>query len=258
MDEIAQFKQTTRGVWARGDYHVVAELIWDVGAHVTARVDVGPGDEVRDVACGTGNAAIAAATRGASVTGLDLTPELLDRARGNARDAGVDVRWFEGDAEALQFDEESFDVVLSTFGCMFAPRHEVVARELARVLRSGGRLGLCTFPPDGTIGEFFDIVARHLAPEPAFAAPPILWGDEEHVRSLFDRSGIVLEFERAVVEERFASADAACRSLRNDLRARDARARAPRRARRLGAAPRRARGSVRAAQSCEERHGRLP
>jgi SAM-dependent methyltransferase len=209
MDEIAQFKQTTRAIWARGDYHIVAELIWDVGAHVTSRVDVGRGDEVLDVACGTGNAAIAAANRGASVTGLDLTPELLDRARANARDVGVDVRWAEGDAEALPFDDESFDVVLSTFGCMFAPRHEVVARELARVLRPGGRLGLCTFPPDGTIGEFFDIVGCHLPAPPAFAAPPILWGDEEHVRALFDGSGIALELERAVVEERFASADAA-------------------------------------------------
>lgn len=115
------------------------------------------------------------------------------------------MEWVEGDAEALPADDESFDVVVSTFGCMFAPRHDVTAGELARVLRPGGRLGLCNWTPEGSVGEFFATVGAHLPPLPSFASPPPLWGSEEHVRNLFDGTGIELEFDREVVDLKLTS-----------------------------------------------------
>jgi ubiquinone/menaquinone biosynthesis C-methylase UbiE len=131
---------------------------------------------VLDVACGTGNAAIRAAQAGGEVVGLDLTPELFEAGRRLAKQAGVSVEWTEGDAEAIPFENESFDVVLSTLGCMFAPRHRVTATELARVLRPGGRLGQCNWTPEGSQGEFFRALGAYVPPLPAFAQPPLLWG----------------------------------------------------------------------------------
>ena len=124
------------------NYDAVAELVWSAGERLVGRVGVQVGQDVLDVACGTGNATIPAAEAGASVVGLDLTPELFARARERADEAGVAIDWVEGDAESLPFPDASFDVVLSTFGCQFAPRHDVTARELARVLRPDGRLGV--------------------------------------------------------------------------------------------------------------------
>jgi SAM-dependent methyltransferase len=202
---IAEFKQRSRAVWAAGDYPSVARHLADVGRGIVRLLDIRPGEEVLDVACGAGNATIPAARAGASVTGVDLTPELLDAARESAAEAGVRVRWEEGDAEALPVEDESVDVVLSTFGCMFSPRHEVAARELTRVLRPGGRLGLCNWTPEGSIGGFFAVVGGHLPPLPEYASPPPLWGSADHVRQLFDGTGIQLEFEPDVVELRFGS-----------------------------------------------------
>ena len=202
---IAEFKQRSRAVWAAGDYPSVARHLGDVGRRIVGRLDVRPGEAVLDVACGAGNAAIPAARAGARVIGVDLTPELLDAARESAAEAGVQARWEEGDAEDLPIEDESVDVVLSTFGCMFAPRHEVAARELARVLRRSGRLGLCNWTPDGSIGGFFAVVGGHLPALPEYASPPPLWGSADHVRRLFDGTGVRLEFERDVVELRFGS-----------------------------------------------------
>lgn len=200
LDEIAAAKTAARATWAAGDYDTIAEPLWPAGAAVVQATGVRPGDKVLDVACGTGNAAVQAGQTGADVIGLDLTPELFEAARGRAAAAGVDVEWLEGDAEDLPFDDESFDVVLSTFGCMFAPRHDVVAGELARVLRPGGRLGLCSWTPEGTIGDFFRTIGAHLPQPPAFAKPPLLWGDERHVRTLFAGTGITLQLTRDRVE----------------------------------------------------------
>ena len=127
----------------------MAKLILPVGEGVVAVTGVSEGDAVLDVACGTGNAAIPAARTGATVTGLDITPELLQDAAANADAAGVALTLIEGDAEDLPFEDESFDVVVSTFGCMFAPRHEVAAAEIARVLKPGGRIGICAWTPTG-------------------------------------------------------------------------------------------------------------
>jgi len=145
----------------------------------------------------------------ARVAGLDLTPELLDEGRRLAAKEGVDVAWVEGDAEALPFDDASFDLVVSTFGCMFAPRHDVAAREIARVLRPGGRFGICSWTPESSIGDLFRTVGAHLPPSPAFASPPPMWGSEPHVRRLFEGTGIELECERDEVVFRFDSVEEA-------------------------------------------------
>jgi SAM-dependent methyltransferase len=147
-----------------------------------------------------GNAAIPAAQAGASVTGLDLTPAMLEAARARGKAAGVAVEWTEGDAEDLPFGDQRFDVILSTFGCMFAPRHEVVADEIARVLRPGGRVGICAWTPEGSIGDFFRAVGTYLPPQPEFVSPPLMWGDERYVRELFEGTGIGFEFEREVAD----------------------------------------------------------
>src|SRR5688572_27185400 len=144
-DEIAALKERHHATWAAGDYAAVAAYIEDVAALCAERAGVGPGAELLDIATGTGNVALEAAQRGATVTGLDLTPGLLETARERAAAAGLDIAWVTGDAEALPFQDGSFDAATSTFGLMFAPRHAVAARELTRVLRPGGRFVLSTW-----------------------------------------------------------------------------------------------------------------
>jgi SAM-dependent methyltransferase len=204
-----QMKQAARATWAAGDYPAIAERqLWPVGERVVRRAAVLPGEDVLDVACGTGNAAIRAAQAGGRVVGVDLTPELLEAGRGIAAREGVDVEWIEGDAEALPVEDAAFDVVLSVFGCMFAPRHAVVAAELARVLRPGGRLCITAWTPEGTIGELFRTLGGYMPPPPPVAQPPLLWGSEDHVRELFDGTGIELAFARETVAfPRFDSVD---------------------------------------------------
>jgi ubiquinone/menaquinone biosynthesis C-methylase UbiE len=198
-DVLDGLKQRARETWRAGNYDAVAEGIRDVGPEVVRRAAVRAGDDVLDVACGTGNATIPAARTGARVVGIDITPELFEPARRHAEEAGVEVEWTPGDAEALSFPDESFDVVLSTFGVMFAPRHRVAAAEAARVLRPGGRMVVAAWTPDGIVGELFATVGRHLPPPPPIAEPPILWGTEPHVREILDGSGVDLSFDRAVV-----------------------------------------------------------
>jgi SAM-dependent methyltransferase len=193
-------KDRARRTWAVGDYDAVAEGIWEVGQRIVRAADVRPGERVLDVAAGTGNAAIRAAEAGATVTALDLTPELFAPGRRRAAEAGVEIEWVEGDAEALPFEDGSFDVVLSTFGVMFAPRHRVAAAELARVLRPGGRLAVAAWAPDGTVGHLFRTVAAHLPPPPPVAEPPLGWGDPEHVTDRFAETGLALTFRRETLD----------------------------------------------------------
>jgi SAM-dependent methyltransferase len=140
--------------------------------------------------------AIPAATLGASVTGLDLTPELLEVARRRATDAGVQVSWIEGDAEELPFQNATFDRVTSCFGVIFAPRHQRTAGELARVARPGATIAFTAWTPEGLNGQMFKVLGSHMPPPPPEMQSPLLWGNEEHVRSLFAGSGIELTFER--------------------------------------------------------------
>jgi SAM-dependent methyltransferase len=209
MSALEELKQRTRASWAAGDYPAIAQRqLWPVGQRIVTRAGVAPGDDVLDVACGTGNAALRAAQAGGRVVGVDLTPELFVAGRQLAADAGVDIEWIEGDAEDLPVEDESFDVVVSVFGCMFAPRHEVTAHELARVLRSGGRLCVSAWTPEGVMGTFFRTLGGYMPPPPPFAEPPLLWGSEEHVRELFAGTGVELEFERETLEvPRFDSVD---------------------------------------------------
>jgi SAM-dependent methyltransferase len=198
---LADMKQRVRATWAAGNFPEVARRgLWPVGERLVRRIGVHAGERVLDVACGTGNAAVRAAQAGGEVVGVDLTPELFDAAQREAAAAGVSVEWVEGDAEALPFPDESFDVVLSTFGVMFAPRHRVAAAELARVLRPGGRLGLCNWTPEGEQGQIFRALGGFAPPPPPFAEPPLPWGTESHVRELFEGTGIELQFERDVVD----------------------------------------------------------
>jgi SAM-dependent methyltransferase len=200
MAELSQMKQQQRAMWAMGDYPSIAERIATAGATAVEAGVVGQGDVVLDVACGTGNATIPAARTGAKVTGLDLTPELLEEGRRRAADAEVDIEWVEGDAEQLSFDDASFDVVISVFGCMFAPDHRKAAEEIARVLKPGGRMAVCAWTPEGSIGKFFRLTTSHMPPPPEGFQPPVQWGTEEHVRELFVGTGVELEFDRATVE----------------------------------------------------------
>ncbi|HVV58770.1 MAG TPA: methyltransferase domain-containing protein [Gaiellaceae bacterium] len=206
--DVDTLKAAHHATWASGDYAAIAELIDEVPPrHLLRAAGVGPGQIVLDVATGTGNVALQAAAAGAEVVGLDLTPELFDVARRRAEALGVDVEWVSGDAEDLPYGDEAFDRVLSTFGIQFAPRHEVVAAELARVCKPGGVIGLCNWTPEGKVGELFAIMSRYLPPAPSYASPPPLWGDEEHVRELFADADVILEFERGTTPFRFDSAE---------------------------------------------------
>src|SRR5215208_7297612 len=161
MTPLAELKRTHRATWAAGDYPAVAERIDEVPPRdLLERIEIRPGEDVLDVATGTGNAALRAAAAGANVVGLDLTPERFERARSREAELGVEGDWVEGDAEALPFADESFDAVLSIFGIQFAPRHEITAAELARVCRPGGRIGLVNWTPEGLIGELFKIMGK--------------------------------------------------------------------------------------------------
>ncbi len=191
-----EFKERQRAMWAAGDYGTLSEYIKDVGELVVARAGVETSMRVLDVACGTGNAALPAARAGAHVTGLDLVPELLEGGRRNAAAAGVEIDWVEGDAEELPFDNGAFDRVFSTFGHMFAPRHRRTADEIVRVCRKGGVVAICCWTPEGTVGDVFRASGSYMPPPPDFAAPPILWGTEEHVREMFGSVATDIEFER--------------------------------------------------------------
>jgi SAM-dependent methyltransferase len=209
-DGLADLKHEHRAAWASGDYaHVAERLVGDViPAHVLDRAAVRTGARVLDLAAGTGNIAVRAAQAGARVTALDLAPELLQRGRERAAAAGVEIEWVEGDAEDLPFEDGRFDCVLSTLGIQFAPRHVVAASEAVRVTRSGGTIGLANWTPRGHIGQVLRTVGAHTPRPPAFASPPALWGDEDHVRSLLEPHGVAVECEPGMNPfTGFASAD---------------------------------------------------
>jgi SAM-dependent methyltransferase len=191
-----EFKQMQRAMWAAGDYSALSEEIRDVGELLVERADVVAGMRVLDVACGTGNAALPAARRGAEVTGLDLVPTLLQAGREKAASADLEIEWVEGDAERLPFEDGSFDRVLSTFGHMFAPRHRDTADEMARVCRRGGLVSICCWTPEGVTGDVLGASASYLPPPPEYAAPPLLWGTEEHVQEMFGPVATGFDFER--------------------------------------------------------------
>ncbi len=180
MDVLESFKAAQKLGWA---HFAPLEAVTTIpAAELVKRASLRPGQRVLDVACGTGVVAVTAARLGAKVTGLDLTPELLERARENSQIAGVEIDWHEGDAEKLPFDDATFDIVLSQFGHIFAPRPEVAVAEMLRVLKRGGTVAFSTWPPDLFIGRMFTIVGRYMPPPPPGVAPPPQWGDPNVIR----------------------------------------------------------------------------
>lgn len=182
----SELKARHAKMWALGDYPSMVEtFLLPLGPHLVSACNIRPGTTVLDVAAGTGNASIPAAQAGAKVTASDLTPELLEAGRKRADAAGVALDWVVADAEHLPFEDESFDVVMSSIGCMFAPHHQDVADELVRVCKPGGAIGLLCWTPEGMIGALFRAIGPFAPPPPPGAQPPPLWGSEQHLAELF-------------------------------------------------------------------------
>jgi SAM-dependent methyltransferase len=197
-DPFAQFKAVQREGWAL--FAPFETFTTMTAARLVAHARVRAGQAVLDVGCGTGVVAITAARAGAHVRGLDLSPALLEHARGNAALAGVEIEFREGDAEALPYEDASFDVVLSQFGHIFAPRPEVATAELLRVLKPGGTIAFSTWPPEHFVGRMFALIASKMPPPPGAApAPPPLWGDPNVVRQRLGDAVTDLRFDRDVM-----------------------------------------------------------
>lgn len=194
-------KTRHRKMWASGDYPLMVEtFLLPLGPRLIDACAIAPAARVLDVAAGTGNAAIPAAQRGAVVTASDLTPELLDAGRRRAEAAGLQLDWIEADAEHLPFEDESFDVVISSIGVMFAPHHQESADELVRVCRPGGTIGLMSWTPEGMIGGLFRAMKPFAPAPPPGAQSPPLWGSEEHLTGLFGGRVDFHVLERDVLE----------------------------------------------------------
>ena len=190
---LAKFKEAQREGWSK--FAPLEAFTTPAAARLVKFAEVKPDQAVLDVACGTGVVAVTAARLGARVCGIDLTPALLERARDNSAVAGVEIDWREGDVEALPFRDAQFDVVLSQFGHMFAPRPEVAISEMLRVLKSGGTIAFSTWPPELLIGSSFALVARYMPPPPGVAPSP-QWGDIQIVRQRLGAAVENIRFDR--------------------------------------------------------------
>ena len=197
MDSLEAFKASQRQGWAH--FAPFEAHTTPCAARLVKHARVRPGQRVLDVACGTGVVSITAARLGARATGVDLTPELLERARENARIAAVDIDWHEGDVEKLPFGDASFDIVLSQFGHIFAPRPEVAIGEMLRVLKPGGTIAFSTWPPELCVGRIFALSASYMPPPPPGVAPPAQWGDPGVVRQRLGSAVRDIVFDRATM-----------------------------------------------------------
>lgn len=209
-EQAVDLRQVTRiqqGIWSQGDFSRIGVMGQIVAENLAETANVRAGERVLDVACGAGNGAIAAARRTWEPTvGLDYVPALLERGRERAAAERLDVEYVEGDAQEMPFEDGSFDVVMSTFGAMFAADHQRTADELLRVCRPGGRIAMANWTPAGFIGTVFRTVAAH-APPPPGVTPPPLWGTEEHLRELFGDRVSELNLTPRYLTMRFRSAD---------------------------------------------------
>lgn len=193
--DFAAIKQRQQATWASGDYAVIGSTLQIVGESLCEAMDLRAGSRVLDVAAGNGNATLAAAHRWCEVTSTDYVPALLQRGRERAAAEGLlHIEFREADAEALPFDDGTFDVVVSTFGCMFAPNPRRVAAELLRVCRPGGRIGMANWTPEGFIGQVFKTIGRHLPP-PAGIDSPALWGTRARLAELFEAAATAIQAE---------------------------------------------------------------
>jgi ubiquinone/menaquinone biosynthesis C-methylase UbiE len=202
--DLTAVKGRQQTAWASGDYAVIGTTLQIVGELLAEACDLRWDERVLDVAAGNGNVTLAAARRGCKVTSTDYVSTLLDRGAERARAERLDVSFQVADAEALPFDDKSFDAVLSTFGVMFAPDQATAASELARVCRPGGRIGLANWTPEGFIGQLFKTLGRHVPP-PAGVQSPALWGTEAHLRTLFDKRASSIAVTRRLFNFRYRS-----------------------------------------------------
>ena len=199
VPDFSAVKERQQATWASGDFSVVAARIVYQAEQLCETADLQAGWRVLDVATGSGNAALAAARHGCEVVGVDYVPALLERGRIRAAAEHLSVEFLEGDAERLPFPEATFDAVISIYGVMFAPNHQLAATELLRVCRPGGRIALACWTPDGFIGETFRLFSRFIPPTPGLQ-PPILWGDEAYQRELFgERAASVTAYPRTAI-----------------------------------------------------------
>ncbi len=203
--DLTALKLRQQTAWASGDYAVIGTTLQLVGELLAEACDLRFDERVLDVAAGNGNATLAAARRGCKVTSTDYVAALLERGAERARAERLVVHFQEADAEALPFEDASFDCVLSTFGAMFSPDQAQAAAELARVCRTGGRIGLANWTPEGFIGQVFKILGRHLPP-PAGAQPPSRWGVETQLHSLFGETATAIAVTRRSFDFRYRSA----------------------------------------------------
>jgi ubiquinone/menaquinone biosynthesis C-methylase UbiE len=199
QNDLEQLKQRMRGTWMAGDFGQIAKRAEKSGEEFVERLNLRPGMKVLDVACGTGNLAIPAARKGAVVSGVDIAPNLVDQARARAAEQGLSATFEEGDAEQLRWPDGEFDVVMSMFGAMFAPRPEMVAAELTRVCRPGGRVAMANWTPSGFVGRMFALGASYVPPPPGVPAP-VLWGAEEVVLERFGDAVSGVETTRRIAQ----------------------------------------------------------
>ncbi len=192
--ELATLKTKLKTTWTSGDFDKIAQIIEPSAVEFIARLALTPGTRVLDVACGTGNLSFPAARAGAIVTGIDIAPNLLVTARARAQDESLNIQFDEGDAEQLPYADASFDVVITMFGAMFAPRPDVTAAELQRVCRPGGRIAMANWTPAGFIGQMFKTTAKHVPPP--MMPSPLLWGDESSVTARWQHDTANLQFTR--------------------------------------------------------------
>jgi SAM-dependent methyltransferase len=203
--DLAAIKQKQQATWASGDFAVVGTTLQIVGETLAEACDVRAGERVLDVAAGNGNATLAAARRFAQVTSTDYVPSLLEKGRERAIAEGLEVSFQVADVEALPFADASFDIVLSTYGAMFAPDQARTAAEMLRVTRPGGRIGMANWTPAGFIGRLFKVIGAHLPP-PAGLKSPALWGTEERLAELFGPAASQIRCERRHFNFRYRSA----------------------------------------------------
>lgn len=204
--DLAAIKARQHAAWSAGDYAVVGTTLQIVGEQLCEALDLRAGQKVLDVAAGNGNASLAAARRWAEVVASDYVPALLERARERADAERLTLEVREADAEALPFPDRSFDVVMSTFGVMFTPDQDRAAAELVRVCRSGGKIGLANWTPEGFIGQLFKTIGKHVPPPPG-ARSPALWGTEERIVDLFGAQASSITCNRRSFNFRYRSAE---------------------------------------------------
>jgi ubiquinone/menaquinone biosynthesis C-methylase UbiE len=205
--DLAAVTEIQQKIWSKGDFAMVAGIVFHVAEDLAEALDIVPDERVLDVACGSGNGALAAARRAwGNTVGADYVPALLERGRERAAAERLDVEFIEADAQDLPFEDGSFDVAMSIFGAMFAPDQPKAASELLRVVKPGGRIGMANWTPTGAVGTMFQTIGKH-APPPPGVESPLRWGTEERLEELFGDGISDLQVERRLSRQPFRSAD---------------------------------------------------